>query len=146
MMIRERLSLLHLRRMKLILFLPRTHPSATSSSKSPYIAKAGECRPSRRFAPRLISLSPAPFFNILSLPSTKEHLEAFNDLALQWAPSERIEQKSASFWDELDEAAEPNEWEREVGKAANKVEDEKKRALDRIQNDLVAALSRATLE
>ncbi|ORY72215.1 hypothetical protein BCR35DRAFT_307768 [Leucosporidium creatinivorum] len=91
-----------------------THPSATSSSKSPYISKA-------------------------------EHLEAFNDLALQWAPSERIEGKPASFWDELDESA-ATEAERQVGKAENKKEDEKKREMDRIQNELVAALSRTTLE
>lgn len=87
----------------------------------------------------------APLFNILSLPATKDHLEAFNDLALQWAPAERIDEQLPAFWDELEETAEVSGAEAEVGKPREEQQDEKKKAMDRIQSDLVAALSRASL-
>ncbi|GAA5966370.1 hypothetical protein JCM3765_005080 [Sporobolomyces pararoseus] len=34
----------------------------------------------------------APWFNIEPLPSTKDHLEAFNDLALEWVEPTKLEQ------------------------------------------------------
>ncbi|BGP05848.1 hypothetical protein JCM10049v2_001664 [Rhodotorula toruloides] len=40
----------------------------------------------------------AKLFHILPLPDPKDHLEAFNDLALQWIVPERIRDQPASFW------------------------------------------------
>ncbi|GAA5830434.1 hypothetical protein JCM5353_005841 [Sporobolomyces roseus] len=34
----------------------------------------------------------APLFNIVPLPTTKEHLEAFNDLALEWVSPSKLEE------------------------------------------------------
>ncbi|GAA5837577.1 hypothetical protein JCM9279_006796 [Rhodotorula babjevae] len=57
----------------------------------------------------------AELFHIVPFPPTKEHLEAFNDLALEWAVPARLEGKDPAFWladepaestaDEADEAA-----------------------------------------
>ncbi|GAA5904591.1 hypothetical protein JCM8208_004824 [Rhodotorula glutinis] len=57
----------------------------------------------------------AELFHIVPFPPTKEHLEAFNDLALEWAVPARLEGKDPAFWladgpvdsteDEVDEAA-----------------------------------------
>lgn len=40
----------------------------------------------------------AQIFHIVPLPDTKEHLQAFNDLALQWVPPAAIADKPDSFW------------------------------------------------
>ncbi|BGP29879.1 hypothetical protein JCM10296v2_001628 [Rhodotorula toruloides] len=40
----------------------------------------------------------AKLFHIHPLPDQKDHLEAFNDLALQWIVQERIRDQPASFW------------------------------------------------
>lgn len=40
----------------------------------------------------------AQVFHIVPLPDTKEHLQAFNDLALQWVPPAAIADKPESFW------------------------------------------------
>ncbi|POY70266.1 hypothetical protein BMF94_6852 [Rhodotorula taiwanensis] len=40
----------------------------------------------------------AKLFRILPLPSTKEHLEAFNDLALQHVTPRKSAEKPATFW------------------------------------------------
>ena len=40
----------------------------------------------------------AQIFHIVPLPDTKEHLQAFNDLALQWVPPAVIADKPESFW------------------------------------------------
>lgn len=40
----------------------------------------------------------AQVFHILPLPDPKDHLEAFNDLALQWVAPERIRNQPHSFW------------------------------------------------
>ncbi|KDE07984.1 hypothetical protein MVLG_01689 [Microbotryum lychnidis-dioicae p1A1 Lamole] len=57
------------------------HASATSSAKSPFIARA------------------APLFTAIPLPPTKDHFQAFNDLALQWIPLERLDQIPDNFFD-----------------------------------------------
>ncbi|SCV69155.1 BQ2448_2175 [Microbotryum intermedium] len=56
------------------------HASATSSAKSPFIARA------------------APLFTIIALPPTKDHFQAFNDLALQWIPVEKLDQLPDDFF------------------------------------------------
>ncbi|GAA5822644.1 hypothetical protein JCM11251_004328 [Rhodosporidiobolus azoricus] len=58
----------------------------------------------------------ADLFHIVPLPDTKEHLQAFNDLALEWVVPERVTGKDEEFWrreepgpaaeDKADEAAE----------------------------------------
>lgn len=40
----------------------------------------------------------AKLFNIVPLPDTKEHLEAFNDLALEWVVPSRVEGREEGFW------------------------------------------------
>ncbi|BGP22635.1 SRR1 family protein [Rhodotorula toruloides] len=40
----------------------------------------------------------AKLFHILPLPDPRDHLEAFNDLALQWIVPERARDQSPSFW------------------------------------------------
>ncbi|GAA5874238.1 hypothetical protein JCM8547_007801 [Rhodosporidiobolus lusitaniae] len=40
----------------------------------------------------------AKLFKIVPLPDSKEHLEAFNDLALEWVSPDRVEGKEAGFW------------------------------------------------
>lgn len=80
----------------------------------------------------------------MPLPPTKDHLEAFNDLALQWVPIERIEAKPSSFWEPMDSAVEDGD--AEVGRPEDEKMDEKKKELDRIQQELVAALSGVTLQ
>lgn len=57
----------------------------------------------------------ANLFHIVPFPPTKEHLEAFNDLALEWAVPARLAAKDPAFWladeaiesgaDDVDEAA-----------------------------------------
>ncbi|KWU41110.1 hypothetical protein RHOSPDRAFT_30639 [Rhodotorula sp. JG-1b] len=37
-------------------------------------------------------------FHIVPLPDIKEHLQAFNDLALQWVPPSTVADKPESFW------------------------------------------------
>ncbi|SCZ97623.1 BZ3500_MvSof-1268-A1-R1_Chr4-3g07308 [Microbotryum saponariae] len=61
--------------------LSRRHASATSSAKSPFIARA------------------APLFTAIPLPPTRDHFQAFNDLALQWIPLERLDQIPDNFFD-----------------------------------------------
>ncbi|GAA5938728.1 hypothetical protein JCM3775_001974 [Rhodotorula graminis] len=50
----------------------------------------------------------AELFHIVPFPPTKEHLEAFNDLALEWAVPARLEGKDPAFWlaDESGESTE----------------------------------------
>ena len=40
----------------------------------------------------------AQIFHIVPLPDIKEHLQAFNDLALQWVPPSTVADKPESFW------------------------------------------------
>jgi hypothetical protein len=40
----------------------------------------------------------AQIFRIVPLPDSKEHLQAFNDLALQWVPPAALADKPDSFW------------------------------------------------
>ncbi|GAA5916172.1 hypothetical protein JCM6882_005406 [Rhodosporidiobolus microsporus] len=40
----------------------------------------------------------AKLFHIVPLPGTKEHLQAFNDLALEWVVPERVADQDERFW------------------------------------------------
>ncbi|BGP13713.1 hypothetical protein JCM10213_007101 [Rhodosporidiobolus nylandii] len=40
----------------------------------------------------------AKIFHIVPLPETKEHLQAFNDLALEWLVPERVDGQGEEFW------------------------------------------------
>ncbi|GAA5978264.1 hypothetical protein JCM10908_004291 [Rhodotorula pacifica] len=44
-------------------------------------------------------------FHSVPLPDTKEHLQAFNDLALQWVPPARLADKPDSFWNASNKSA-----------------------------------------
>lgn len=59
----------------------------------------------------------------MPLPPTKEHLEAFNDLALEWVVPARLEGKGEAFWlGELEEAPKQPEQDQRVDEAADAVE------------------------
>ncbi|GAA6055741.1 hypothetical protein JCM3770_006134 [Rhodotorula araucariae] len=67
-------------------------------------------------------------FQIVPLPATKDHLEAFNDLALEWAVPARLEGKADTFWlkpagaEESDEQEEPGLQADPVAEAASAVQ------------------------
>ncbi|SGY73364.1 BQ5605_C005g03286 [Microbotryum silenes-dioicae] len=87
--------------------LSRRHASATSSAKSPFIARAGQPFFGVSLIPaclgndliRCLPLHTAPLFTAIPLPPTKDHFQAFNDLALQWIPLERLDQIPDNFFD-----------------------------------------------
>lgn len=83
----------------------------------------------------------------MPLPSTKRHLEAFNDLALQWVDSNLLSTKPESFWDVADmtSAESLNIEEDPCIKTERSVVSGTKLKQDQLERDLIAALSRTSL-
>lgn len=86
-----------------------------TSSDKPQNSSTKLVRPSLQLVFRLYGYADLSFpafackaqiFHIVPLPDTKEHLQAFNDLALQWVPPAAIADKPDSFWNALPASSE----------------------------------------
>lgn len=78
------------------------HKSATDpegdelGASAPFVTRAGAYPvPLAKPCAWLIKSPSARLFRIVPLPATKDHLEAFNDLALEWPTLDRIDAESA---------------------------------------------------
>ncbi|GAA6029389.1 hypothetical protein JCM8097_003654 [Rhodosporidiobolus ruineniae] len=63
----------------------------------------------------------AKLFHIVPLPDTKEHLQAFNDLALEWVVPARVEDQPEGFW-RKEEEEKPEKVEEKVDEAVGGLE------------------------
>lgn len=92
----------------------------------------------------------ATVFRIVPLPSTKRHLEAFNDLALQWADATLLSSQSAAFWEGSESEKDQNfssrdDREGKVAGTKTNATSELRQKQDQLERDLIAALSRVSV-
>ncbi|KAK4053734.1 hypothetical protein OIV83_001390 [Microbotryomycetes sp. JL201] len=123
------------------------HSSASSTAKSPHISRAGEllhATPTAKIAMLINSPHTAPVMKIVNLPSSKDHLEAFNDLALQWLDPALEPTLDDPFWRDADYGTQERQGDPCAVSTSNQkttVKDEK----DKVERALIDALSRTSL-